>query len=175
LKQRIYYESDEYEDQANPGTFAAIVITRDEDGPHFKFMSGELTILDLAIPACEALAIALQLRKSGRHTLSAAEWTDETPASEALGETHQHIEHTAPVSLEPGMTPYGPREVGPAGGRPLVVSGPYQAPPEVTGRPEPVRVPPGHRYEMPPGLTDSRVRGPEAVRAGPLPQSRRVG
>jgi hypothetical protein len=136
LKERTYYESDEYEDQANPGTYAAIVITRDDDGPHFKFMSGELTILDLAIPACEALAIARQLAKAGGETLDAAEWADEIPHSEVLGETsqllaeHQRIEHARPVPLEPCIEPpYRRRDVGAADTRPL--SGPYQAPPEV--------------------------------------------
>ena len=167
LKERTYYESDEYEDQANPGTYAAIVITRDHGGPRFKLMSGELTILDLAIPACESLAIARQLAKAAGETLDAAEWPHETPDSEVLGENSQ----LAAVPLAPEMTPYGPREIGPAEDS-RVFSGPYEAPPEITGRREPYRVPPSTRYEMPPELTDSRARQPGAVRVGPLPTGR---
>jgi hypothetical protein len=177
LKERTYYESDEYEDQANPGTYAAIVITRDHGGPRFKFMSGELIILDLAIPACESLAIARQLAKAAGETLDTAEWAHEIPDTEVPGENselapeHPRIDDARPVPLAPEMTPYGPREIGPAEDS-RVFSGPYEAPPEITGRREPYRVPPSTRYEMPPELSDSRVRQPGAVRVGPLPTDR---
>jgi hypothetical protein len=167
----IYYESDEYEDLANPGTYAAIVVTRCEDGVHFKFMSGELTIVDLDIPACEGLAIAYELGRASQDTLDAAR----RPAHQLPAE-HDHVEHPRQRPVLPGdETTYGPREVGPADRQP--VTGPYRAPHEVTGKPEPVQLGgPGHRYEMPDeisGYSGSWMRQPGAAQAGPPPGSSR--
>lgn len=157
MDETTYYESDEYEDAANPGTYAAVVITRCDDGPHFKFMCAELTILDLEISALEALAIGYELTQAGQDTLDAARRP--TPQLPELPADHVHVEHDRigpadPRPLEPGYeTAYGQREAGPADRRPV---GPYMPPPEITGRPERVTVPPGRRYEVPEEATSGR-------------------
>lgn len=107
MRTRTYYESlTEYENEAEPGTFAGISITGDEDGPHFVFSSDDEIIPDLPIPACEALAIAYELQRAARRTIRAADRDEEPPES-----THAHAERHAGPQLESGMTPYGPREI----------------------------------------------------------------
>jgi hypothetical protein len=70
---RTYYQSSEYENEAEPGTFAGITICGDDDGPRFVFSSSDQIILDLPIPACEALAMAYAIGRSGKHAIRAAE------------------------------------------------------------------------------------------------------
>lgn len=118
----IYYEqTDEYENAAQPGEYAYIIITRDDDGPHFKFGCGQNIILDLPVPYCEALAIAYALAQSGQDSIDAARRVvDDQP-------DHQHVDHAAQV---PDMTDYGPREIDPR-----------QFPKQVQGKPDPASLP----------------------------------
>jgi hypothetical protein len=97
---RTYYESAEYECEDKPGTFGSIAIIGDEYGPHFIFSTDTEIILDLPIPACEAMAIRYALDRSIKHTMRAGErdgWL--TESAERLAEP------------QPEMTPYGPREI----------------------------------------------------------------
>ncbi len=71
---RTYYQSDEYARDAEGSEFASITICGDEDGPHFVFGSGDDEVFDLAIPACEALAIAFALSRSAKRAIRAAEF-----------------------------------------------------------------------------------------------------
>jgi hypothetical protein len=106
---RTYYASCEYENDAEPGEYAAITILGDDDGPHLVFSTGEVVILDLPIPACEALAISYALGRAGRHAIVAAEHLTERLADlRTEGRADRRAE---PPPLEPGMTPYGPREI----------------------------------------------------------------
>ncbi len=76
---RTYYESVEYENEAELGTFAGITICGDDDGPHFIFGSGDAVIFDLAIPACEALALSYALSRAGKQAIKAAEREEAPP------------------------------------------------------------------------------------------------
>ena len=80
---RTYYESPKYECEGKPGTYAAITITGDHEGPHFIFSTGDEIILDLPIPACEALAIAYALSRSGKRTIRANEREEAAAAERA--------------------------------------------------------------------------------------------
>lgn len=104
---RTYYASCEYENEAEPGEYAAITIIGDDDGPHLVFSTGEVVILDLPIPACEALAVSYALARAGKHAIVAAEHLTERLADLR---TAKHVE-PQPSPLEPGTTSYGPREV----------------------------------------------------------------
>ena len=120
---RTYYASCEYENEAEPGEYAAITIIGDDDGPHLVFSTGEVVILDLPIPACEALAVSYALARAGKHAIVAAEHL-----TERLAELRTDG-RSEPPALEFGMTPYGPREV----------------PREIRGEPEPVGLPYAHQ------------------------------
>lgn len=70
---RTYFESEHYENMAVPGTFARLMVIGDDDGPHFMFRDGDEIILDLPIPACDALAIRYALGRSAGYAIRAAE------------------------------------------------------------------------------------------------------
>ena len=106
---RTYYASCEYENEAEPGEYAAITIIGDDDGPHLVFSTGEAVILDLPIPACEALAVSYALSRAGKHAIVAAEHLTERLAD--LRTDRRTDRRAEPPPLEPGMTPYGPRQV----------------------------------------------------------------
>jgi hypothetical protein len=140
---RTYYASCEYENEAEPGEYAAITILGDDDGPHLVFSTGEVVILDLPIPACEALAVSYALSRAGKHAIVAAEHLTERLADMR---TERRAE---PPPLEPGMTPYGSREV--------------------RGEPEPVSLPRGARDTR--QLTGPTVTPPAAwMRAPAVPE-----
>ena len=103
---RTYFESEHYENMAVPGTFARLMVIGDDDGPHFMFRDGDEIILDLPIPACDALAIRYALGRSAGYAIRAAEHLTEGFTEAGLARTAE-----PPPQLEPGMTPYGPREV----------------------------------------------------------------
>ncbi len=83
---RTFYESQEYENDTDPGTFAAIAICGDDEGTRLIFSSGDQILFDFAIPACEALAMAYALGRSGKHAIRAAEtvWDEGVTAVPAL-------------------------------------------------------------------------------------------
>ena len=112
---RTYYASCEYENEAEPGEYAAITIIGDDDGPHLVFSTGEAVIMDIPIPACEALAISYALSRAGKHAIVAAEHLTERLEDLRTG---RRAEPPPPPQPEPVMTPYGPREIqGPPAGR----------------------------------------------------------
>ena len=151
---RTYYASCEYENEAEPGEFAAITIIGDNDGPHLVFSTGEVVILDLPIPACEALAVSYALARAGKHAIVAAEHLTERLADLR---TDRRAE---PPALELGMTPYGPREV----------------PREIRGEPESVSLP--HAHEDHTRALPVTTYSPPAAWVGHLPsgsQPRRTG
>jgi hypothetical protein len=129
---RTYYESPAfYEIDGEPGLFAAIKICGDDDGPRFKFIAGDEVLLELPIPAGEAMLMGHGLNRSAKACAHAAERLTEpdvlmpgrltsmgglAPAEPPA--VHQHVEHHAqPPAVAPpsSMGPYGRREIGPGG------------------------------------------------------------
>jgi hypothetical protein len=102
-------------------------------------------ILDLPLPACEALAIAYALGRSGRHAIVAAEHLTERLADLR---TEERAQRRAEPPPEPVMTPYRAREIPAAR--------------DVRREPEPVSLPGGRRdtRQLPPGATYSWARAP---------------
>ena len=160
---RTYYESPEYENMARPGTFAALMVIGDHDGPHFVFASGDQVIADVPVPCGVALEVSYALSRSAKHAIVAAErLTDdwEMEDSESIAEPHQHVEqHARPSALAgqapaiappAAMTPYGRREIGSGEYPPRDVP----AAREVRGEPDPVN----HTRPLP-CLNGSRLRG----------------
>jgi hypothetical protein len=70
---RTYYESPEYENELQLGTFARVTIAGDDEGPRLIFSSGDQVFFDLAIPACEGLIMSYALSRSAKHAIRAAE------------------------------------------------------------------------------------------------------
>jgi hypothetical protein len=160
LNTRTYYQSDEYECEGQPGSFARILIIGDDDGPHLVFSSDDLIILDLPIPVCEALDIRNGLGESIKDAISAAErltdmperltgiWEPEavSPAEPpaALPPQHQHVQHRPAIPPPPAAAPaqsYGPPEFPPGGWPPVGYPPPdlpaasVQRGPEAAGEP----------------------------------------
>jgi hypothetical protein len=78
---RTYYQSADYECENDLGRWAGITICGDEDGSRVIFTSDDQVVFDLGIPACESLAMAYALSRSGKHAIRAAErLRDTTPA-----------------------------------------------------------------------------------------------
>jgi len=155
---RTFYQSPEYENVATPGTFAALLIIGDDDGPHFVFVSDDQCIADVPVPCGVALELSYALSRSAHHAIRAAEhitggWeTDEDPVGHA---EHQHVEHPAqsPAALAgpvPAL-PYGPQEF-PPGGYP-----PRGLPAGSAQGPEPAEIPANHTRPLP-CLNGSRIR-----------------
>lgn len=158
---RTFYASCEYENEAEPGEYAAITIIGDDDGPHIVFSMGDVVILDLPIPACEALAISFALSRAGKHAIIASEHLTERLA-DLRADTRAEPQHAAPTP-ESGMTPYGRREI--------------DAPREARGEPESAGLPHKHvdhsaDYTRALPVTPPWLRPPDAVRAPLLPDRR---
>jgi hypothetical protein len=161
---RTFYQSPEYENVAVPGTFAALLIIGDDDGPHFVFVSGDQCIADVPVPCGVALEMSYALGRSAHHAIRMAEhmtddWeTDEDPGrhAEVPRAEHQHVEHHAQPSVLAGPVPaltYGPREI-PPGGYP-----PRGLPAGADQRgPEPAEIPIDHTRPLPVCPSGSRLR-----------------
>jgi hypothetical protein len=127
----IYYESPDYENEAVPGTFAALAVIGDGDGPHLVFISGNQVIADLSLPPGILLEIRKALDHSADDAVKAAEydtdsWQEEVTAGRQAAPLPEPARPAVvppppgPVKALPGghvvhheygMTPYGRREI----------------------------------------------------------------
>lgn len=146
-----YYQSPEYENMAEPGTFAALMIIGDDDGPHFVFISSDQVIADVPVPCGVALEMSYALGRSGKHAIRAAErrtddWETETDSGRHA-EPLAAVPPAVPVGDAPAiaMTPYGRREIGPGEYPPRE----FPAVREVRGEPGPAGLPTGHTRPLP--------------------------